>query len=58
MGFDSNYYQKVNRFNIILTWAFAIVLSAQTFLVSGTKRGLIILALTGITALISTLLVF
>lgn len=58
MDFDLNYYQKVNKFNIILTWAFTIVLSAQSFLISGTKRGLIILALTGVTALISSLLVF
>lgn len=54
MIFDLKYYQKVNKFNIILTWVFAIVLSLQTFLVSGTRRGLIILALTGITTLIST----
>ena len=45
--------KKVNRFNVMLTVIFSIVLTLQAFILSGSSRGFLVLTASGIPSLIA-----
>lgn len=50
---------RVNLFNVRLIWIFSFLLTVQAFVITGPRRGLLVLAITGATGLASTaMLVF
>ncbi len=45
---DASHYslQRVNRFNVILIWIFALLLTAQTYVLYGPDRGILVMSVT------------